>query len=628
MSEGTQGSLFEASSGLAQAGYAPPHRDDGLLARARGCLLGQMVGDALGTTVEFSSAAAIRARYPQGLRSVVGGGPFQVRPGQVTDDTELALALARSLAAFGADRDEVARAYLRWYRGGPFDVGGTTARALGLEGRLRDLRAADLAAAASESSQANGSLMRCAPIALFAAEDPAWAAELARADSGLTHPHDACREACAAYVRGLAVLLAGGDSRAAHQAALDEASSAAGRGCGVYESLTLAAEEAPILDGADIGWVRLALQNAFYRLLHAGGFEEGLVATVMAGGDTDTNGCIAGALLGARFGEAGIPGPWVETVLSCVTDRGPVYQCRDARGLALSLVESGRRACEDRRVTGPYSDELAAVVAAAREAGALLLAEAARPDGPRGEGSHADVDIEMDRLIRERLRAAFPEDALLSEELGALDGVSGRCFVIDPHDGTADFLLGRRESSVSIALVVDGAAVLGVVYAPFATALTGPEGLLVSWAEGDRLRERGQPARGLQPSLELGAADRVLVSPRVKGALRIANRELVSPARLTPCASIATRLALAAVGEAAAALTLAPLRVWDFAAGLALLRGAGGALVDGSGAALRPIDEDPQAAPGYFGAASAGLASSLARVYAERFGLEESGEDD
>jgi hypothetical protein len=65
------------------------------------------------------------------------------------------------------------------------------------------------------------------------------------------------------------------------------------------------------------GWVLLALQNAFHRLLHSGSFEDGVVDTVMAGGDTDTNAAICGALLGAVYGRGGIPARWRRAVLTC-----------------------------------------------------------------------------------------------------------------------------------------------------------------------------------------------------------------------------------------------------------------------------------------------------------------------
>jgi ADP-ribosyl-[dinitrogen reductase] hydrolase len=97
------------------------------LARAQGCLLGQIVGDSLGSLVEFQSAASIKRLYPDGLRFLNDGGTWDTIAGQPTDDSELALALARSLALVGRyDAEAVARAYAAWYASGPFDIGGTT----------------------------------------------------------------------------------------------------------------------------------------------------------------------------------------------------------------------------------------------------------------------------------------------------------------------------------------------------------------------------------------------------------------------------------------------------------------------------------------------------------------------
>ena len=85
----------------------------------------------------------------------------------------------------------------------------------------------------------------------------------------------------------------------------------------VIATIERAREEIPAEFSRQMGWVRIALQNAFYQLLHAATFEEGLVATVTAGGDTDTNGAIAGALLGAVHGRDGVPRRYREQVLTC-----------------------------------------------------------------------------------------------------------------------------------------------------------------------------------------------------------------------------------------------------------------------------------------------------------------------
>ncbi len=92
--------------------------------RARGCLVGQLVGDALGSQVEFMGSAQIKARFPGGVREIARSLTWDTLPGQLTDDSEMALALARTLARTKRyDRQAVHQAYLEWLRSGPFDCG-------------------------------------------------------------------------------------------------------------------------------------------------------------------------------------------------------------------------------------------------------------------------------------------------------------------------------------------------------------------------------------------------------------------------------------------------------------------------------------------------------------------------
>ncbi|MFC2592786.1 MAG: ADP-ribosylglycohydrolase family protein, partial [Corynebacterium matruchotii] len=93
--------------------------------RAQGVLYGQVIGDSLGSLVEFASPDAIAADYPGGVRELADGGPFRLSAGQPTDDSEMALALARTLVTHGFDIDAIAAAYRRWAESNPFDIGNT-----------------------------------------------------------------------------------------------------------------------------------------------------------------------------------------------------------------------------------------------------------------------------------------------------------------------------------------------------------------------------------------------------------------------------------------------------------------------------------------------------------------------
>ena len=305
--------------------------------RAGGALWGQAVGDALGTTVEFCSAARLATRTQDAWpREIIGQGPFGVAPGQVTDDTELALSLARSLVKQGRyDEEDVAGAYVRWRRSDPFDCGMATDQAFGRSVALGPGLAGRLRARANAKTQANGSLMRCSPLGVFGATLPrAELATLAAADSTLSHPDPVCRAACAVYVTTIADAIAtGANGEALYARALRFAGDSP-----VRDTLEAAAHRLPASDGETQGWVRIALQHAFFHLKSATDFEAALVKTIWQGGDTDTNAAITGALLGAVLGEAAIPLRWREAVRDCLPQRPVEYRCGDLPQLVDQLA--------------------------------------------------------------------------------------------------------------------------------------------------------------------------------------------------------------------------------------------------------------------------------------------------
>lgn len=292
--------------------------DPAAAGRAQGCLVGQLAGDSLGSLVEFQDPGAIRKAYPGGVRQLADGGTWNTLAGQPTDDSEMALALARTLVRERRfDLESTARAYVHWFRSGPFDIGNTcrTALAAGARGTSA---AQGAQASAKRGSQANGALMRISPLAIFGAHaEEAQLIAWARDDASLTHPHPNCLAANAAFCVAVArAIRSGEDPVELHARALR-----------VAADQPDAAEIVTVLERAAAGppedfthlqgWVCLALQNAFYQLLHAPDPEAGLVDTVGRGGDTDTNGAIAGALLGATWGVEAVPGQWRECLRSC-----------------------------------------------------------------------------------------------------------------------------------------------------------------------------------------------------------------------------------------------------------------------------------------------------------------------
>lgn len=270
--------------------------DPDLLDRAQGCLLGQLAGDSLGALVEFETAAAIVGRYREGHpRRLEDGGRWNTLAGQPTDDSEMALALARSILERGGySFTRAYSAYQDWLLSPPFDIGRTTAS--GLQGRP------------DVHSQANGSLMRMAPMGLLR---DGRACDWAEEDSSLTHPHPSCVSACRAYVAGIQAGLRGESREQMHSRAIEQANET------VKDWLLEARKAPPAEFQHQMGWVRIAFTNAFHRLLTSPTLEEALVETVRRGGDTDTNAAICGALLGSHLGRSGVPSQWIRSILSC-----------------------------------------------------------------------------------------------------------------------------------------------------------------------------------------------------------------------------------------------------------------------------------------------------------------------
>ncbi|NLE43184.1 MAG: ADP-ribosylglycohydrolase family protein [Chloroflexi bacterium] len=279
--------------------------DENVISRAQGCLLGQLAGDALGGMVEFEGPEQIRREHPAGLRKLVDGGHWDTIAGQPTDDSEMALTLARLLVDQSKyDREVIFKGYVSWLDSDPFDCGGTVRS--GLRGHP------------NPKSQANGAMMRISPLGIFGANyDLEQVAEWACQDAALTHPNWVCKQANTLFAMAIAhaIRTGCGTQDLYHQiVAWAQDTSVAPK---LLKVIHGAANAPPTEYVHQQGWVLIAFGNALWQLLHAPNLEEGVVDTVMRGGDTDTNACICGALLGAVYGRDAVPEQWVETILNC-----------------------------------------------------------------------------------------------------------------------------------------------------------------------------------------------------------------------------------------------------------------------------------------------------------------------
>jgi ADP-ribosyl-[dinitrogen reductase] hydrolase len=299
--------------------------DARILDRAVGCMVGAAVGDALGAPFEFLPGGGYRARFPAPLPDVhggdtemVGGGAFDWAPGEFTDDTQMALAIAESLLAHGRyDLDDIWQRWRVWARSSK-DVGATTATALRAEDH-RDARErhADLGRTAG-----NGALMRAFPLALATLQvDDGRARTVVLEQAAATHPHPAAGWGAwfaVAAMRG--AILSGGDATVAKGAALDRI----GREAVLMEERE--PEHAPrfvaMLDAgwrpadADVGngsvWGCLA--QAVWSLRRSDDYESAVVEVVDLGADADTVACVTGALAGAVHGIGAVPERWRRVV--------------------------------------------------------------------------------------------------------------------------------------------------------------------------------------------------------------------------------------------------------------------------------------------------------------------------
>ena len=287
--------------------------DDHRLDKAQGCLVGLAVGDALGGPLEFMSAAQIRTRYGGPVRDMVGGGWLSLHPGEFTDDTQMALCIAESIVACrGVDIEDIARRFVAWYQGRPKDIGNITRSALSRLARgVPWSEAGEQAHRESGGRSAgNGSVMRCAPIALLDRDDPERLIRHSMDSSAVTHWDARATVGAAALNLALAGLLHGLSHPAAVAAAADQVEGLNEEVCAVLRR----AGQVPMDALRPTGFVLDTLEAAFACLLQVDGFEETLVTCVNLGEDADTVGAVCGALAGAAYGLSAIPARWLDTL--------------------------------------------------------------------------------------------------------------------------------------------------------------------------------------------------------------------------------------------------------------------------------------------------------------------------
>lgn len=272
------------------------------LDKAQGALIGLAIGDALGTTLEFSS----RQRAQTAQIEMVGGGPFSLPPGYWTDDTSMALCLADSLIEKGFNTKDQMDRYVQWYDNGYrsstdkcFDIGRTTLRSLALYKKTANPECG----IAGESAAGNGSIMRLAPIVIWAFKyGLKQTIHYAVTSSKTTHGNQECLDACAYLSEILYLALDGATKETILAPKSDFTQSIATK---IFDFYNLTSKTAP-----NTGYVIDTLRSALWAFGTTDDFESGMTQVIRLGGDADTIGAVYGQIAGTYYGLDRIPKRW------------------------------------------------------------------------------------------------------------------------------------------------------------------------------------------------------------------------------------------------------------------------------------------------------------------------------
>ena len=291
-----------------------------LIDRYRGSLLGLACGDAVGTSVEFKPRGSFTP-----VTDLLGGGPVNLKPGQWTDDTSMALCLGESLLRKdGFDPADQMGRYLNWWQWGYlsstgecFDVGMTVSQALAQYQQTAD----PFAGSTDPYSAGNGSLMRLVPVVLFYFPDARQIQSFAADSSRTTHAAPEAIECCQLLAGLIACALEGASKAELRQLPLVSFSQPKVASIGRGDFLGLS--EADIKGS---GYSVQSLEAALWCFHHTDSFEAAILRAANLGDDADTTAAITGQLAGAYYGVRGIPAHWLERLhdgeeIAAIADR-------------------------------------------------------------------------------------------------------------------------------------------------------------------------------------------------------------------------------------------------------------------------------------------------------------------
>lgn len=273
-----------------------------------GCIVGGILGDALGSHLEFKTAQEIIELYPQ-LENV--SDITWIKRANYTDDSCQMIEIINSLLENHAvNIDDIGERFYQWMVHDGRGIGGLTRQVLKVYGKKKE-NIIQVSKAVWESrgknACGNGGVMRTSPIGIFFHNDKTALIDAADAVCKITHYDPRCRDSCIALCLGIAQLLHG---TLDYDAIANDLSK--GMMKDIIKNLATDSIEKLSIDGQDMGFTLHTTRLAFLALYYARSYSEGLLSVFRKGGDVDTNGIVAGSLLGAKYGLDGIPSEWLK----------------------------------------------------------------------------------------------------------------------------------------------------------------------------------------------------------------------------------------------------------------------------------------------------------------------------
>lgn len=303
--------------------------------KATYAILGAMIGDALGATLEFTNGARAKElllKHSNFSKGLIGSGPFDLLPGQFTDDTEMGLAIMSIIVKYGYyDQKLVSSVYRSWYLSNPPDIGYTTRNAVSNPSLKNMLRATQIY---NTKSLSNGFLMRLfGLVGLYYNKKLEELIDSIRKDVSITHSHPETQHIAIIYGIMLHKAINGYNS--------DEIYYWGKNHCGKsplittiyyavankqnkfeYDNKTFHVSQ---IATKNIGFVGYSIWMLLYSLVNYNSYKTAILKVVEHGGDTDTNACIVGAVFGALYPTT-IPEKWIDSLINCsAKDRYKYY---------------------------------------------------------------------------------------------------------------------------------------------------------------------------------------------------------------------------------------------------------------------------------------------------------------